>query len=132
MSLATRALPADVLVALCQDLLDGLHRVAQVADLEGHVAQGRGGLGLRLLDLHLRELLLQPVDLVLELLLGDLRLAQVALVGLFGLGEFLRVGGQVGLEFLQLAGQAAGQFQVAGRWLARMRRSRSWALCSSS
>ena len=58
--------------------------------------------------------LLQPADLVLELLLGDLGLAQVGLVGLLGVGQFLRVGGQVGLEFLQLAGQAAGQLQVAG------------------
>ena len=79
-------------VALLQDLLDGLHRVAEIADLERDVRERGGRFGLRFLDLDLRQLLLDAADLVLELLLRDLGLAQVGLVGLLGLLQLLRVG----------------------------------------
>ena len=75
-------------VLLVQHILDGLHGVAEVADLEADVTEGGGGLGLGFLDLYLRELLFQAADLFVKLLLGDLGLAEVGLIGLFGLGEF--------------------------------------------
>ena len=112
--LGEAGLAGGVFVALVQHVLDGLHRVAQVADLEGDVAHGGGGFGLGFLDLDLGELALQPADFVLEFLLRDLGLAEVVLIGLLGVGEFLGVVGQVGLEFLEFAGQRAGEVQVAG------------------
>ena len=106
MSFATRALPADDLVALLQDLLDGLHRVAEIADLEADTAERGCGFGLRFLDFHLRELLLELPHLVFEFLLRDLRLPQVRLIGFFGLLQLLRVGREIGLQLLQLAREA--------------------------
>ena len=82
--------------------------------MKATLLSARGGFGLRFLDLHLRELLLQAADLVLELLLRHLRLAQVGLVGLFGVLQLLGVGGEVALQLLQFAGEPSGELHVAG------------------
>ena len=95
-------------------VLGALHRVAEIADLEGDARQRRGGLRLRFLDLDLRELLLDAADLVLELALRELRLAQVGFVRLLGLLELRGVDAEIGLQLLQLARERAGQLQVAG------------------
>ena len=47
-------------------------------------------------------------------LLRELGLAQVDVVGLLGLLQLLRVGGEVRLQLLQLARERAGQLHVAG------------------
>ena len=103
------------LVALLEHAFDVLQRVAEIADLEGGVAEGRGRFGLRLLDLDLRQLLLEAAHLVLELALDDLGLPQVVLVGLLGLLQLLGVRRQVDLQLLQLARERAGELHVAGR-----------------
>ena len=76
--------------------------------------QRRGRFRLRFLDLDLRELLLEPADLVLELALRELRLAHVRVVGFLGLLQLGGVDGEVGLELLQLARERAGELHVAG------------------
>src|SRR5262245_29961597 len=45
-------------VPLRKNLLNRFHRIAKIADFECHVAESRGGFGLRFLDLDLRKLLL--------------------------------------------------------------------------